>query len=80
MLDGLFAETKSDIVCAVSGIAGPDGGSEQKPVGTVFLGFSLRTEKKKHIRKFFFSGDRISIKEKASNKLMIEIIKHLKRK
>jgi nicotinamide-nucleotide amidase len=80
MLDGLFAETKSDIVCAVSGIAGPDGGSEQKPVGTVFLGFSLRAEKKKHIRKFFFSGDRISIKEKASNKLMIEIIKHLKRK
>jgi len=79
MLDGLLAETKADIVCAVSGIAGPDGGSELKPVGTVFAGFSLRGEKKKHIRKFFFSGDRISIKEKASNKLMIEMIKYLKK-
>lgn len=79
MLDGLLAETKADIVCAVSGIAGPDGGSELKPVGTVFLGYSLRTEKRKHVNKFFFTGDRISIKEKASNKLMIEIIKYLKK-
>lgn len=79
MLDGLLAETKADIVCAVSGIAGPDGGSELKPVGTVFLGYSLRTENKKIVNKFFFTGDRISIKEKASNKLMIEIIKYLKK-
>ncbi len=79
MLEGLLAETKADIVCAVSGIAGPDGGSEFKPVGTVFAGFSLREEKKKHIRKFFFTGDRISIKEKASNKLMIEMIRYLKK-
>ncbi|HAQ62498.1 TPA: hypothetical protein DCR49_10980 [Candidatus Delongbacteria bacterium] len=79
MLDGLMAETKADIVCAVSGIAGPDGGSVSKPVGTVFAGFSLREEKKKHLRKFFFTGDRISIKEKASNKLMIEMIKYLKK-
>jgi len=78
MLDGLLAISDADIVCAVSGIAGPDGGSERKPVGTVFMGFCLRKEKTKVINKFYFTGDRVSVKEKASNKLMIEIIKHLR--
>ncbi|HQO10322.1 MAG TPA: CinA family nicotinamide mononucleotide deamidase-related protein [Clostridiales bacterium] len=79
MLDGLFAETQSDIVCAVSGIAGPGGGSENKPAGTVYLGFGIRSGCKKIIEKHFFTGDRISVKEKSANKLMVEMIRYLKR-
>ena len=37
MLAGALAESGADIGIAVSGIAGPDGGSEDKPVGTVWL-------------------------------------------
>ena len=37
MLSGALAESGADIGIAVSGIAGPDGGSEEKPVGTVWL-------------------------------------------
>jgi nicotinamide-nucleotide amidase len=42
MLRGLFKETSADFGLAVSGIAGPDGGSDQKPVGTVFFAFGPR--------------------------------------
>ena len=37
MLVGALAESGADIGIAVSGVAGPDGGSEEKPVGTVWL-------------------------------------------
>ncbi|BEP29296.1 competence/damage-inducible protein A [Helicovermis profundi] len=38
MLDGLYEKTKSDICITVTGIAGPNGGSEEKPVGLVYIG------------------------------------------
>jgi nicotinamide-nucleotide amidase len=38
MLRGAMRQLKTDLAIAVSGIAGPDGGSEEKPVGTVYIG------------------------------------------
>ena len=38
MLDGLFQISKADYAVAISGIAGPCGGSKEKPVGTVYIG------------------------------------------
>ncbi len=40
MAEGVRTRTKSDIGLAISGVAGPDGGTEDKPVGTVFLGLA----------------------------------------
>ncbi len=37
MVSGALKKLKTDYVLAVSGIMGPDGGSEEKPVGTVWL-------------------------------------------
>ena len=37
MLDGLLTHTNADVGMAVSGIAGPDGGTPEKPVGTIWL-------------------------------------------
>lgn len=37
MAEGALREAEADYVIAVSGVAGPDGGSEEKPVGTVWL-------------------------------------------
>ncbi len=40
MAQGALYAAGADIALAVSGIAGPDGGSEEKPVGTVWFGFA----------------------------------------
>ncbi len=77
MLDGLLAVTDSGVVCAVSGIAGPDGGTDKKPVGTVFSGFCLRKSGEKFIRRYNFSGDRLTVKKKSADKLAVEIIKQI---
>ncbi|HXK50357.1 MAG TPA: CinA family nicotinamide mononucleotide deamidase-related protein [Clostridiales bacterium] len=79
MLDGMLAVTSSDFVCAVSGIAGPDGGTAAKPVGTVYAGFCSRTGNEKFIRKYNFSGDRTTVKRKAADKLAVELIKFIGR-
>ena len=42
MATGALERSRADLVLAVSGIAGPDGGSPDKPVGTVFLSWALR--------------------------------------
>jgi len=49
---------------AVTGIAGPDGGTPAKPVGTVFVGFLLEGEAT--ARRFQFSGDRAAVKWQAT--------------
>lgn len=45
MLDGLLAKTKSTYGIAVSGIAGPSGGTDDKPVGTVYICVGDKTNK-----------------------------------
>ena len=44
MAEGVRRELKADLGLAVTGIAGPDGGTEQKPVGTVHIGLAIRDE------------------------------------
>ncbi len=60
MAEGARRLTKADLAVAVTGIAGPDGGSAEKPVGTVWFGIATadgtRTEKK------LFMGDRDAVR------------------
>ncbi len=57
----------SDIAIAVSGIAGPDGGSKEKPVGTVFIG--VLYENNLTIEKNIFEGNRIEVQQSAKNRV-----------
>ncbi len=45
MVQGLFHETDADFAAAVSGIAGPSGGSQEKPVGTIYIAVGERGQK-----------------------------------
>ncbi|MBI1193946.1 MAG: competence/damage-inducible protein A [Bacteroidetes bacterium] len=57
MLTGALRVFDADIAAAVSGIAGPDGGTEDKPVGTVYIGVATR-DGFSHVKRVQFPGDR----------------------
>ena len=61
MLKGLFEQTRADAGISISGIAGPGGGSEDKPVGTVWIAWGLRG-RMAYTQKFQFDGDRNQVR------------------
>ncbi len=60
MLSGM----NTDVRAAISGIAGPKGGTEEKPVGTVYIG--VQTPDKREIKKYFFRGGRNEVRHRAA--------------
>ena len=64
MARGALGVFGADVAVAISGIAGPDGGTPQKPVGTVWMAWEgpFGVEVKRHK----FSGDRLSVKDQAA--------------
>lgn len=64
MVGGALAHSRADCAVAVSGIAGPEGGSPDKPVGTVWLAWQLRGTAPV-TRCFRFEGDRESVRRQA---------------
>lgn len=63
MAEGAACTAKSDVAVSVTGIAGPDGGTEEKPVGLVYIGCSVKG--KVTVKKYQFSGSRSKIRESA---------------
>lgn len=61
MARGLLLMTGADIGVAVSGIAGPTGGTPDKPVGTVWMAWAWPTGER--AERFLFKGSRAEIKE-----------------
>lgn len=64
MAQGALANSHADISVAVTGIAGPDGGMENKPVGTVCFAWSRRESESRSAR-VVFAGDRQQVREQA---------------
>lgn len=64
MVSGVLALSDADIAVAVSGVAGPTGGSLEKPVGTVWFAWGLATGEI-NSQCFHFTGDRTSVQEQA---------------
>jgi nicotinamide-nucleotide amidase len=68
MARGMRQAAGTDIAVSVTGIAGPDGGSEEKPVGTVYIGYS--DESGERSIKMLFPGDRYLIRWRSSQAAM----------
>ncbi|STO30966.1 competence damage-inducible protein A [Fusobacterium necrogenes] len=65
----------TDVALSTTGIAGPDGGSLEKPVGLVYMGIRIRD--KVYIEKRVFKGDRSKIREKTVSHTLFTLIKIL---
>jgi len=64
MLEGIKNLSGADYAIAVSGIAGPTGGTELKPVGTVYIG--LQTPFSQEVFHCNFSGSREAVQEQST--------------
>ena len=69
MAEGALKHSQADIAVAVTGIAGPGGGSGEKPVGTVWIGLCKRGEKPQAYL-HHFSGDRAAVRQKTVNQAL----------
>lgn len=67
----------TDAALSVTGVAGPDGGTADCPVGTVYIGcyFKGRTTAEHHI----FAGSRLEVRQAASNRALNLLIEQIER-
>ena len=75
MASGIRAKAKVDIGVSTTGIAGPTGGTLEKPVGLVFI--SILTPDREKTKKFIFLGNRLEIKESTCNAALKMIIENI---
>lgn len=64
MVEGALASSHADVALAVTGIAGPGGGSAEKPVGTVWIAWSGK-HRETATRRHSFAGDRTQIRRQS---------------
>ena len=72
MAIGVRELLKSDYAVSISGIAGPGGGSVEKPKGFVAIGYA--SESKSGAMLFQFPGDRIKLKDRFSDKALLTLL------
>ncbi len=73
MMEGVFTHTSSDLGLSISGIAGPGGGSPEKPVGLVYIGWGRR-EAEIQVKAYHFSGDRREVRVAACEQAMSNLL------
>ncbi len=75
MASGTIKNLPCDISLITTGIAGPTGGTKEKPVGTVFIGVAYGNNIM--VQKFIFPGNRESVRIQAVNKALEMLIRFL---
>ncbi|RKX96217.1 MAG: competence/damage-inducible protein A [Spirochaetes bacterium] len=77
MAKGVKNKLKSDIGLSTTGIAGPTGGTSDKPVGTVYIGWALPDGQYGAIKNYF-KGDRETVRIRTVNNALFQLIKILR--
>lgn len=72
MARGARGVMRADVVVAISGVAGPTGGTPQKPVGTVWLAWD--GPEGVAVKRFQFDGDRLAVKRQAAHEAMVGVL------
>jgi len=75
MADGIRKKSKVDIGLATTGIAGPTGGTKEKPVGLVYIAVS--NSDRTLVKKFQFTGNRLENKESTCNAALVMLLDYL---
>jgi nicotinamide-nucleotide amidase len=72
MAEGARINSGSDVAISITGIAGPSGGTAEKPVGTVCFGWA--TENQTLSKTIHFDGDRQAVRQQATEFALTELI------
>jgi nicotinamide-nucleotide amidase len=72
MAEGALKNSRAGLAVSITGVAGPDGGSEQKPVGLVYFGYALKGGSSGSVE-HTFTGNRQEIQTQAA----LKAIRHL---
>ena len=75
MARGAHAHSNAGIAVSVTGVAGPDGGTTEKPVGTVYIGLATADEALVHHH--LFEGDRASIRRQTAEAAIQHVVNYL---
>ena len=78
MLEGAIKKFEANFAIAISGIAGPNGGTKTKPIGTVVIGIS-DTNAHKIVATYHFDGTREEVQIQAAKTSLKEILKFLQK-
>ena len=77
MAIGITKLAKSDIGVGITGIAGPTGGTPEKPVGLVYYSVYFKEEDKLIVKKLLLKGNRDEIREQTTEIVIEEILKNI---
>ncbi|MBO5342591.1 MAG: competence/damage-inducible protein A [Lachnospiraceae bacterium] len=69
MVKGVELVSKADVCVSITGLAGPEGGTEKKPVGLVYIACSVKG--KIVVKEYHFNGNRSKIRENATASALI---------
>ncbi|WEJ63304.1 CinA family protein [Thiomicrorhabdus lithotrophica] len=72
---GALQQSHAKVSVACSGIAGPSGGSPDKPVGTVWVAWAVQGQEEVVSQQFHFDGDRQAVREKTTETALMGIMK-----
>jgi nicotinamide-nucleotide amidase len=76
MVDGVHSHSQAELAIAITGIAGPTGGTAEKPVGTVFFGIGQKGQAVK-IDKRRFKGERDEVRARSVEFVLKALLKTL---
>jgi nicotinamide-nucleotide amidase len=76
MAEGALLMSRANISISVTGIAGPEGGTDEKPVGTVFIASSMQGSDTIH-EQHLYAGSRHAIREKSVEACIDMLLKRL---
>lgn len=71
MAQGALARSNADIAVAITGVAGPSGGSDRKPIGLVWFALATRSGVSRAERRMFAAGDRNFVRLRATETALI---------